>query len=186
MSVFAIPAGAEGGRRVQIHADNDANIGRLAFAPDGKSIVFARAPRREGAPSLFRYNSTTERASAVPGAPEQSYDPAFSPDGHWLAFAARIPADSSGASGERTDIFALPAGGGRPIRLTTLGTARAPAFAPGGKQLAFLAIAPGGNSFDLYAVDLQVGASGALQAGQPRQITRDMKLDADSGVAWGR
>jgi TolB protein len=80
----------------------------------------------------------------------------------------------------------MPAAGGAPLRLTSLGTARAPAFSPDGKQLAFLAIAPGANSFDLWVMDLQSGADGALQPGQPRQITQGMALDADSGVAWGR
>jgi len=82
----------------------------------------------------------------------------------------------------------VPDAGGTtpPIQLTNLGTARAPTFSPDGKQLAFLAIAPGGNSFDLWVLDLQPGANGAPQPSQPRQITQGMALDADSGVAWGR
>jgi TolB protein len=186
MSLFTIAAGAEAGPRRQIHADDDAHIGRPAFAPDGESIVFARAPRREDRPALFRYDRAADRAAAIPGAPEQSYDPAFSPDGRWLAFAARVPSAGSGETGEGTDVFVMPAAGGLPSRLTNAGTARAPAFAPDGRQLAFLAIAPGGHSFDLWVVDLQAGTGGALQAGQPRQITRDVQIDADSGVAWGR
>jgi TolB protein len=118
--------------------------------------------------------------------PAQSYDPAWAPDGTWLAFAAR-------ANG-RTDVFAMRSttsatGAGRigpPIQLTSIGTARAPAFSPDGKQLAFLAIAPGSNSFDLWVADLEMDAAGALVPGQPRQITQGMALDADSGVAWGR
>jgi DNA polymerase-3 subunit gamma/tau len=88
---------------------------------------------------------------------------------------------SGGASGQ-----AGSGAPGPPIQLTSLGAARAPAFSPDGKQLAFLAIAPGGNSFDLWVLDLQAGADGALTPGQPRQITQGMALDADSGVAWGR
>src|SRR5262249_29181871 len=101
-------------------------------------------------------------------------------DGRWLAFAAR-------AEG-RTDVFAMPFGASpaAPKRLTSLGTARAPAFSPDGKLLAFLAIAPGANSFDLWVVDLQPGPDGAPQPGQPRRVTQGMGLDADSGVAWGR
>jgi TolB protein len=118
--------------------------------------------------------------SAAPfaGAPAQSYDPAWAPDGRWLAFAARVNG--------RTDVFAIRATGGSPIQLTSLGAARAPAFSPDGKQLAFLAIAPASNSFDLWVLDLETGADGTLTPGQPRQITQGMALDADSGVAWGR
>jgi TolB protein len=179
ISLFSTPAVA-GGSRTQLYADEGGHVGRLAYAPDGASIVFAYGPEEEGAPTLYRYTHTSGSAAPLPGAPEQSYDPAFSPDGHWLAFAAR-------AEG-RTDVFAMPSGtpAAAPMRLTSLGTARAPAFSPDGKLLAFLAIAPGANSFDLWVVDLQPGPGGALQPGQPRQITQGMGLDADSGVAWGR
>ena len=94
----------------------------------------------------------------------------------------------------RTDLFAIrsnssatDAGGtGLPIQLTSLGAARAPAFSPDGAQLAFLAIAPGSNSFDLWVLDLTTASDGTLTPSQPRQITQGMALDADSGVAWGR
>jgi TolB protein len=168
---------ATGGAKTQIYADDSGHVGRLAFTPDGTMIVFAFAPAGPGTPQLYRYNRADGSAAPLPDVPEQSYDPAYSPDGRWLAFAAR-------ASG-RTDLFVLPASGGTPARITSLGTARAPAFSPDGKLLAFLAIMPGANHFDLWVVDLQP-SDGALHPGQPRQITRDMGIDADSGVAWGR
>ena len=140
--------------------------------------MFAFAPVGDDAPTLYRYRQAADQADPLPGAIQQSYDPAFSPDGRWLAFAAR--------AGAGTDIFVMPAAGGTAARLTTLGSARAPAFAPDGRSLAFLALAAGATSFDLWVAGLQLDAAGALTAGQPRQITRDMHLDADSGVAWGR
>ncbi len=192
VSLFATPAAA-GGERTQLYADESGHVGRLAYAPDGQSIAFAYGPAGTGEPTIYRY-TTGSSAAPLPGAPTQSYDPAFSPDGKWLAFAAR-------ANG-RTDVFTIRSSGlstaagetpstgagaaGTPIQLTSLGTARAPAFSPDGKQLAFLAIAPGGNSFDLWVLDLEAGANGTLTAGPPRQITQGMALDADSGVAWGR
>jgi TolB protein len=184
LSLFATPADAGGGR-TQLYADESGHVGRLSYAPDGQSIAFAYGPAGEGEPTIYRYTQASGGAARLPGAPERSYDPAFSPDGRWLAFAAR-------ANG-RTDVFALPLGPsagseatGTPIQLTNIGAARAPAFSPDGTQLAFLAIAPGGNSFDLWMLDLHAGADGTLQPNQPRQITQGMALDADSGVAWGR
>jgi TolB protein len=177
MSLFIASASAGGGRS-QLYADDGGNVARIAYAPDGASIVFAYAPIDQGAPTLYRYAHASGSAAPLAGAPEQSYDPAFSPDGRWVAFAAR---DSG-----RTDVFAIPAGGGAPARLTNLGAARAPMFSPDGTMLAFLALAPGANSFDLWVVDLQIGPDGALRPSQPRQVTQNMRLDADSGVAWGR
>jgi TolB protein len=177
LSLYTVPA-TGGGAREQVYADEDAQVGRMAYAPDGQSIVFARAPTDQFAPSLYRFTPGTGKAGAVPGAPEQSYDPAFSPDGRWLAFAAR--------DAGRTDIFVLPLAGGTPTRLTNIGAARAPTFSPDGALLAFLATSPGGNSFDLWVAELKPGPDGAPQLGELRRITTDMRLDADSGISWAR
>ncbi|MEO7908027.1 MAG: hypothetical protein ABIV47_00120 [Roseiflexaceae bacterium] len=178
ISLFATPAAA-GGERTQLYADQGGHVGRLAYAPDGQSIAFAYGPASDDAPMIYRYLTADGSAAPFPGAPAQSYDPAWAPDGRWLAFAAR--------TNGRTDVFAIRSGAtGSAIQLTSLGAARAPAFSPDGKQLAFLAIAPGSNSFDLWVLDLEVSADGKLTPGHPRQITQGMALDADSGVAWGR
>ena len=177
MSLYTISA--EGTRERQVYGSAEGHVGRLAYAPDGTTVVFAFSPvKEENAPTLYRYTVSSDRAGALPGAPQQSYDPVFSPDGRWLAFAARTPSG--------TDIFAMPASGGATTQLTTTGLARAPAFAPDGSMLAFLASSPGSNSFDLWVADLQSDTTGTLRLGAPRQLTNDMHLDADSGIAWGR
>ncbi len=112
----------------------------------------------------------------IPGVPEHSYDPSISADGMWLAFAAK--------SGDTTDVYVVPAGGGTPTRLTNVGVARAPAISPDGAWLAFLALTPGTSSFDVWVAPLTLEADG-LQAGEPRALTQNMGLDADSGLAWG-
>lgn len=167
---------ASGGQRELLWASDTANVGRPAVSPDGASVVFAAAPLNPGEPDrLLRYPMSGGDAAPIDGVPEQSYDPTFSPDGRLLAFASR--------SSDRTDIFAMAAGGGQLIRLTDSGMARAPAFSPDGKHLAFLAVAPGESSFDLYIIDF--GADGVTPA-QTRRITTGMSFDADSGVSWGK
>ncbi|MCU0491051.1 MAG: hypothetical protein MUD01_05670 [Chloroflexaceae bacterium] len=174
--------GANGSQRRQVFADDNAQLGRTVYAPQGGSMVFTRvATARDGQSQLYRLNLRDGTSVAYPGAPEGSYDPAFNTEGTWLAFTAR--------TGEGTDIYALPGNPGSTstptaIRLTSLGKARAPAFSPDGTRLAFLAIPEGKTGFELFVVDLTVAANGALTASEPRQVTVDLKLDADSGVSW--
>jgi len=40
--------------------------------------------------------------------------------------------------------------------------------------------------FEVWVVDVQPDASGELVAGQPRQMTQDLHVDAVSGLSWGR
>jgi TolB protein len=184
VTLYSVPT--FGGERQQLYGDDAGHVGRLAYAPDGASIVFLFRPAGDGASQLLSYTRVGGAAAPVPGAPEQSYDPAFSPDGRWLAFAVRDTSAGTGGAARRTDVFAMPGGGGSPVRLTSLGGARAPSFSPDGNMLAFLAIMPGSDSFDLWVVDLQRGADGALRASEVRQITHDMRIDADSGLSWSK
>lgn len=176
LGLYMLPVGS--GARTQIYADPAGQCGRSSFAPDGSSIVFVHtADTADGQQQLYRIDLASDTSIPLAGAPMPSYDPAFTPDGRWIAFVAR--------EGDRTAIFALPAvGGATPLRLTNLEAARAPAFAPGGKMLAFLAIAPGEGGFDLWVADLSQGEAGGLQVGEPRQITHGLNLDADSGLSW--
>jgi TolB protein len=159
-----------------LYADAGAHCGRSVFAPDG-SLVFVRsALTDDGAQQLYRLDPQLGTSTPLPGAPTPSYDPAFSADGAWLAFAAHSSAG--------TDIFALPGSGGAAQQLTTMGSARAPAFAPDGGQMAFLAIAPGESGFDLWVSDLTRTENGGLSAGTPRRLTSGRNLDADAGLTW--
>jgi TolB protein len=67
-----------------------------------------------------------------------------------------------------------------------MGMARAPAFSPDGRLLAFLAIPPDEQGFELWVAELSQHADGLLQASEPRQLTSEMGLDADSGLSWAR
>jgi TolB protein len=172
LSLFVTQA-AVGGDAEQVYASDEGHVGRVVYSPDG-SIVFGFTPSTAESPRLLRY---TESATPLPGVPEKSYDPAFSADGAWLAFASR--------DAGRTDLFAVPANGGSPVRLTNMGTARAPAFSPDGAWMAFLAIAPGAQGFDLWVADITNEGDG-LRIGQPRQLTQGLHIDVDSGLSWGR
>lgn len=182
LALYTLPA--TGGRRVQVYADNSSHFGRMTYMPDGRSLIYTDSSSvHDGIQQIHRLSLAREESTPFPGAPMRSYDPALSPDGRWLAFASR--------EDEKTDIWLLPGNPGAgssplPQRLTKLGTARAPAFSPDGTMLAFLAIPPGGQGFELWSAEISSTSSGSLQVGEPQQLTTDMHLDADSGLSWAR
>lgn len=175
LALFSLPV--TGGDRQPLLAEGAAQLSRAIFTPDGAALIYSyAATSAESGLQLYRFDMASELATPLPGAPPLSYDPAITKDGNWLAFATY--------DGAGTDIFGLPISGGNPVRLTSLGAARTPAFAPDGSKIAFLAIPQGGTGFELFVADLSRDENGTLRAGEPRQITRDMGLDADSGVTW--
>ncbi len=181
LAIYTLPA--PGGSRANIYSDDGAQAGKMDYTPDGSALVYTSASTAaNGQQQIYRLSLDYGTSTPFPGAPERSYDPAFSPDGRWLAFASH--------ENEQTDIWVLPGNPTdnsepTPRRLTSLGTARAPVFSPDGKTLAFLAIPPGGRGFDVWLADLDI-SSNSIEATQVRQLTKDMKLDPDSGLSWAR
>ena len=152
----------------------------MSWSPDGLQIAV----------TFYNEPGPTQIALvpvATPGAPRQNarmltsqiggaLDPAWSPDGTWLAFA--------GHDGYATDIYAIHPDGSSVTRLTSDGQlARSPAWSPDGQHVAYLSNHTG--YFELWVVDVRVDASGALVASPPRQLTRDLALDAGAGLSWG-
>lgn len=175
LGLVLLPAGP--GASVPVYADSAAHVGRSVFLPDGSTLIFSRAGAGpQGRQELYRIDVLGGPAVAVTGAPPGSYDPAVSPDGRWLAFAAR--------DGDRTDIFVLPAAGGAPARLISQGAARAPVFAPDGRLLAFLGVAAGEIGFDLWLAAVTERPDGMLVADDVRRLTTGLGIDADSGLTW--
>lgn len=167
------------GARAGLYASENAQCGRSVYTPDGARLLFVRTGvGADGQQQLYQLDLASGSAELLANAPAPAYDPAISADGRWLALAAH--------DGLKTDIFVLPlAGAGTAQRLTDLGSARAPAFSPDMRQLAFLAIAPGEGGFDLWVADLEEVA-GTLRAKTPRRLTSGLSLDADSGLSWAQ
>jgi TolB protein len=119
-----------------------------------------------------------ETARLLTDRPGGALDPAWSPDGAWIAYAGR--------EGNTSEVFASRPNGRDPVRLTHDGVlARSPAWSPDGQHLAYLSNKTGW--FEAWVVDVSTDPSGVLvTSGDPRPLTKDLHLDATAGLAWGR
>jgi TolB protein len=151
----------------------------LAWSPDGSQLAVTLfnepGPTQIGIVPLGSTGRQTGRMlTSLPGG---ALDPAWSPDGAWLAFA--------GHDGYAIEMFAVRPDGSSVTRLTSDGQfGRSPAWSPDGRHVAYLSSRTG--FFEVWVVDIQADASGALVASVPRQLTKDLHADAASGVSWGR
>jgi TolB protein len=173
---------ADGGRLRSVPTPGVAgeSLDAISWAPDGERLavtLFGNSGPSQVAivpvdPQL------REAARLLTDRPGGALDPAWSPDGGWIAYAGR--------DGYSTELFASRPDGGEPVRLTSDGALnRSPAWSPDGQHLAYLSSATGW--FELWVLDLSVEASGTLVVtGRPRQLTKDLHLDATSGLAWGK
>ena len=132
-----------------------------AWAPDGRSVVFASA--RIGG----RYDLWTQPVSdqGDAGPPQRLTDqpgsvahPVYSPDGQWVAYYRVL-------AGQR-DIWTVPAGGGDPVQFTDDPAADVhPAWSPDGTHLAFAS--ERGGAFRVWVSPVADGRPN----GKPRRLT---------------
>ena len=82
------------------------------------------------------------------------------------------------------ELFPLPTLAPELTKLTEEGLlARAPVWSPDGEHIAYLANQSG--YFEIFEIDVTTDPSGALIASRPRQLTKDLQVDAASGLSWG-
>ena len=93
--------------------DHPAQDWHPAWLPDGSKIAFISG--REGPHRLYLINPDGTGLERMPEIPEGIEQPAFSPDGRLLAFVAYT---GQGQGVQAREIYVLPLGAGRPIRLT--------------------------------------------------------------------
>jgi TolB protein len=149
-------------------------LGKPACSPDGSKI--AVSAYQEGTTQIWILDLRSGSWKQLTQLPGGAYDPAWSPKDSIIAFAGR---DSVG----NTDIWLTTSSGPAPQRITDLGRARAPAWAPDGQRLAFLLEDQG--LFNLWVTDLTWNSDGSVTVGKPQQVTRNLPIDANSGVSWG-
>jgi eukaryotic-like serine/threonine-protein kinase len=95
---------------------------RTAWSPDGRRIAF------EAGFDIGALDVETREAATVVGTPAWDGQPAFSPDGRWLAYAS----EESG----RPEVYVTPAGGGERWLVSSKG-GYAPKWSPDGDEILF-------------------------------------------------
>ncbi|HEY8477988.1 MAG TPA: hypothetical protein VIN09_14090 [Chloroflexota bacterium] len=167
---------ADGSRQRQLLASTGLRdaVDGLSWAPDGGSL--AVASYRTGVGQVYILDLETGRLEPFTNHEEGAFDPAWSPSGRLIAYAARLDGT--------THIFVAPTEGGAPRQVTTAGPSRAPAWSPDGRFLAFLSARDG--SFDLWTVSIEEQPDGSLRIGEERALTEGLGISATSGLSWSR
>ncbi len=177
-TLWVMNADGTGRRQVGTPGVVQESVDEIGWAPDGSRLamaVFNGGPSQIAVVPMGTGAGTARQAGkVVTDYPSGALDPTWSPDGRWIAFAAR--------EGSGTDIVLMtPDGAGRQ-RLTTSGSARAPTWSPDGKSIAYLSSQSG--SFEVWVMDVAANGSGGVDASNGRQLTHDLGIDATSGISW--
>lgn len=160
----------------------DGHIENPFWSSDGEMVAFTYFPYNSGGqlryyvPELGLLGPLGDDIEGI-----DRYDPAWSPDGNWIAYAAR--------QGKTTDLWVMPSPQNvlydsewAPVRLTDLGTARGPAWSPDGQQIAF--VAEKSDSFDLWVLNLTTNPGQPPQPKELEQLTFDDHVDATARPSW--
>jgi TolB protein len=150
----------------------------LAWSPDGTQLALTLF--NEPGPTqiaVVPVNATgREVGKVVTDLTGGALDPSWSPDGSWLAFAGR--------DAYAVETYAAHPDGSAVTKLTSDGQlARSPGGSPDGRHSVYLSNKTG--YFEMWQVDVDTDPNGGLVASSPRQVTRDLHLDAAAGLSWG-
>lgn len=144
-------------------------IRRLQFKRDGEGYL------RELRQHIHVFDVESKKSVQVTSGPYDDSEPAWSPDGRFLAFTSNRTEEPD--ANDNSDIFMVEAKAGqKPRAMTTSpGTDRDPAFSPDGKWIAYLA---GGDPRDIWYATNHVAVVPAA-GGDPRPLTRELDRNVD-------
>ncbi|NMC14971.1 MAG: hypothetical protein GYA34_19055 [Chloroflexi bacterium] len=116
-----------------------------SVSPDGKYLAFSS--NRNGHWDLYQMNLSTGEIIQLTATPEYDSHPSWSPDGRWMAYESYVPDPATNIPNLEIFIREITSANPQsqtPIRLTEHpGADYAPAWAPGGRQIAFVSTRDG-------------------------------------------
>lgn len=182
--LYSMNPDGTGAKRLEFVLDRSMQgVERPSWSPDGGKIAVANYFTNGSIGQIWTLNLETGRWTALTNSKDGAYDPAWSPDGEWIAFAMR--------DGSSTNIYVVPTDAQRwtaeyptPVKLTTDGASRSPAWSADGTMLAYIGLYNG--SFDLYAAAFTVSASSVPSLGAPQKLTENANIDPTSGLSWSK
>jgi TolB protein len=170
MSLWVI--GADGSKLTALVVDKPFSGGLdwPSWSPTGDEIAFTTFADATSAIASVDLKTGKQRTMAT--APEGALDPAWSPDGKYLAYVGR--------AARTTDVYVTTGTGDTPTRVTTHGVFRGPAWSPAGDALVL--IGANGDRFSLFVSQLSRGISLTATAPTPLAGTED--VTAPAGATW--
>jgi TolB protein len=171
-------ADGTGRRQIGTPGLQEEAVDAIAWSPDGEQLAITLY--NEPGPSQVALVPLTTTGRPVgrvlTTTPGGALDPAWSPDGAWLAYAGR--------DGGAVEVYVVkPDGSGEQPLIHDGFLARAPVWSPDGRHLAYLSSRSG--YFEVWVIDLQLDAADVWTVSRPRQLTQDVHVDAGSGLSWG-
>lgn len=181
--LFSMDPAGDNTRKLE-HLDHSTQaVEHPTWSPDGTKIAVANYLTRNAKGQIWSLDTETGRWIELTDSKDGAYDPAWSPDGEWMAFTMR--------DGTSNNIYVVPTNAEKwtedyptPIQLTTDGASRAPAWSPDGSRLAYISLKDG--SFDMYTADVQLDTDGNPSLSNTQKLTDKANIDATSGLSWGQ